>query len=223
MRAALSETLFPFLSGLSKDARRELAALVPARAKAHRSLLRRGDVAGGAYLVLGGSLRVYYVSGEGREATLYTVEAGGTCVLALTATVNREPYPAWVEAGSNGGEYLVVPAALVARLLDGERGFREFVFRALSSRIFDLMRTLEEVGVDQMQQRVARYLVKHQQPDGCVRVSQARIAAELGTAREVIFRALRSLSARRAIETGRLRIRIVNAAGLERIAAGQDN
>jgi CRP/FNR family transcriptional regulator, anaerobic regulatory protein len=219
MRAALTEELFPFLSSLSKDGRHALGALVPARAKPHRSLLRRGDVAGGAYLILSGSLRVYYVSKGGREATLYTVERGGTCVLALAATLNEEPYPACVDAGPAGGEYVVVPARLVSRLLDGERAFRDFVFEALSGRILELMRTLEEVGLDQVQQRVARYLVKHQGPDACVRASQARIAAELGSAREVVFRALRSLSELSLVKTGRLRIQIIDEAGLNRIGA----
>jgi CRP/FNR family transcriptional regulator len=220
MRAGLTEARFPFLSGLANDSRRELGTLVPARAKAHRTLLRRGDVAGGAYLVVGGSLRVYYISAEGRQATLYTVEPGGTCVLALTATMSEETYPAWVDAGPTGGEYVLVPSRLVRKLLDCEGAFREFVFGALFGRILDLMRTLEEVGSDQVQQRVARYLVKRQGPDACVRLSQARIAAELGTAREVVFRALRSLSARSVIETGRLCIRIVDGAGLNRIANG---
>jgi CRP/FNR family transcriptional regulator len=222
MRAALTEDLFPFLSRLSKPARRQLGALAGASAKPRQRLLHRGDVAGGAYLVLGGSLRVYYVSGEGREATLYTVEPGGTCILALTVAMNDAPYPAWVDAGGGGGEYVVVSTVLVAKLLDSEKAFREFVFGALSGRIFDLMRTLEQVGFDQVQQRVARYLIKHQGPDDCVRITQAGIAAELGTAREVIFRSLRSLSARRMIETARLRVRVVDAPALLRVANGNE-
>jgi CRP/FNR family transcriptional regulator len=221
MRTGLAEALFPFLSGLAQESRRELSALVASHARPNRKLLRRGDVAGGAYLIVGGSLRVYYVSTEGREATLYTVEPGDTCVLALTSTMNDEPYPASVDAGPTGGEYVVVPTRLVRQLLDREGAFREFVFRALSGRIFDLMRTIEEVGSDQVQQRVARYLVKHQGPDACVRLSQAHIAAELGTAREVIFRALRSLSAQKTIKTARLCIRIVDERGLNRVANGE--
>lgn len=221
MRAELTETLFPFLSGLTKQSRRALGALVPVRVRPLKNLLRRGDVAGGAYLVLSGSLRVYYVSKGGREATLYTVERGGTCVLALTATISDEPYPAYVDAGPGGGDYVVIPTRLVTNLLDEERTFREFVFGALSGRILDLMRTLEEVGLDQVQQRLARYLVKHQGPDACVRVSQARIAAELGSAREVVFRALRSLSTRGIVKTGRLCIRIIDEARLNRVAMGE--
>lgn len=65
MAAKLTEALFPFLTGLATD---------------------------GAYLILSGSLRVYYIS-EGREATLYTLAPGGTCILALSAIMNGEAYP----------------------------------------------------------------------------------------------------------------------------------
>jgi CRP/FNR family transcriptional regulator len=220
MRAELTEALFPFLSGLAGESRRELGSLKAMRAKANKNLLRRGDVADGAFLIVGGSLRVYYVANQGHEATLYTVEPGGTCILALTSTVKGEPFPAWVDSGPEGGEYVVVPRRLVSKLLDEERTFRDFAFASLSTRIFDLMRTLEEVGSDQVEQRVARYLIKHQGPDASVRLSQARIAAELGTAREVVFRALRSIAARTIIETGRLRIRIVDEVALQRVADG---
>jgi CRP/FNR family transcriptional regulator len=214
MKSALTAAHFPFLGGLSQGGRRELDALVAKRVGASRAVLRRGERADGAYLVIGGALRVFYVSAAGREATLYHVEAGGTCVLALTSTFAGEPYPAWVQAGPSGAELVRVPSAVFQRLFDEEAAFREFVLRALSTRIFDLMCTLEELGSIAVERRVARFLLKARQPDGDVRTSQIGIASELGTAREVVQRALRSLSARRLIETGRMRIRIVDEPGL---------
>jgi CRP/FNR family transcriptional regulator len=222
MSPALTEVRFPFLTRLSRGGRRELDALVAKRIGSRRSVLRRGDSADGAYLVVGGALRVYYVSAAGREATLYRVEAGGTCVLALTSTLAGEPYPAWVQAGPSGAEVVRVPSAAFHRLFDEEPSFREFVLRALSARIFELMCTLEETGSVMVERRVARYLLKERRPDGCVRASQIGIASELGTAREVVYRALRALSARRLIETGRMRIRILDKGGLADAAQSDD-
>jgi CRP/FNR family transcriptional regulator len=222
MRSALSAARFPFLAGLSQGGRRELEALVAKRVGSRRSVLRRGEQADGAYLVLGGALRVFYVSAAGREATLYHVEAGGTCVLALTATFAGEPYPAWVQAGPSGAELVRVPSGVFHRLFDQEASFREFVLRALSARIFDLMCALEELGSVMVERRIARFLLKARQPDGHVRASQIGIASELGTAREVVHRALRGLSARRLIETGRMRIRIVDERGLTAAARDDD-
>jgi CRP/FNR family transcriptional regulator len=220
MRAGLKETQFPFLARLTKDAREQLGALATTRVPAGKRLLRRGDPANGAYLVVSGALRVYYVTDGGREATLYRVEPGGTCVLALSSTLDDEPYPAWVESGARGGEFARIPTAVFHRLLDAESAFRAFVFGAMSGRLFELMRTLEETGSVQIEQRVARYLLRRnaQEPDDFVRVSQVGIASELGTAREVVFRALRTLAERKLIETGRMRIRILDVDGLARAA-----
>jgi CRP/FNR family transcriptional regulator len=218
MRPALTEGRFPFLARLSKRGRRDLDVLVAKRVGSRRAVLRRGEAADGAYLVVGGVLRVYYVSASGREATLYHVEAGGTCVLALTSTFTEEPYPAWVQAGPSGAEVVRVPSAVFHRLFDEEAAFRDFVLRALSARIFELMCTLEETGSVVVERRVARYLLKARRPDGVVRASQIGIASELGTAREVVYRALRALSARGLIATARLRIRILNERGLAEAA-----
>ena len=218
VRGDLIETSFPFLAQLSSEGRRELAACRVQTIGARRVLLERGARAAGAYLVTAGLLRVYYLTAEGREATLYRVEPGGTCVLAITATIGQEPYPAWVESGPEGAAFSLIPAEPLRRLLDTEAAFREFVFGVLSGRVFELMQALEEAGSARTEQRVARFLLKRAAPDGTVRATQAAIAGELGTAREVVFRALRSLGARRLIETGRIRVRILDAAGLRRVA-----
>jgi len=214
MRTGLSEAQFPFLARVTESTRRELESLPAGKADPGTRLLRRGDATDGAYLIVGGSLRVYYITAEGREATLYRVEPGGTCVLSLTSTLDRVRYPAWVDAGPRGGEFVRVPSATLHRLLDSESALRQFVFGVLSGRVFELMCTLEELGSAQVEQRVARYLLRRRESDDCVRVSQVGIASDLGTAREVVFRALRSLTQRKLIRTGRMRIQIVDRAGL---------
>ncbi len=218
MGARLKQTQFPFLGRLASAGRAQLEALATTRVAPGARLLRRGDSANGAYLVVAGALRVYYVNSEGREATLYHVEPGGTCVLALSSTFDDAPYPAWVDAGPAGGEFTRVPSGLFHHLLDTEAAFRSFVFGAMSGRLFELMRTLEETASSLVEQRVARYLLKRHAREAEVRVSQSGIASELGTAREVVFRALRSLARRKLIETGRMRIRVLDVEGLTRLS-----
>lgn len=218
MRAALHDSSFPVLARLSVDARRELAALPLTRVKAKQALLRRGDAANGAFLVVAGSLRVYYVNAQGREAALYHVEPGGTCVLALTAAYNDEPYPAWVDSGPRGASFVRVPAAQFRRLVATESAFRDFVFGVLSGRVLELMHTLEEVGSVQLEERLARYLVRRMGPDCIVHATQAGIASDLGTAREVVSRALRSLAARKLVGTGRLRVVVTDPKALRALA-----
>jgi len=209
---------FPFLARLRDATQRELEALPTTRTRPRQRLLKRGDPVDGAYFIVGGSLRVYYITDEGREATLYNVEPGGTCILALTSSFNEAPYPAWVDAGAAGGAFVRVPSASFRRLIDAEPAFRDFMFGAMAGRIFELMRTLEEIATTQIEQRVARYLLTRKGDDDRVTASQTEIASELGTAREVVFRALRSLAARGLIETGRASIHVLNAVELKQAA-----
>ena len=83
------------------------------------------------------------------------------------------------------------------------------------------MRALEERGSERLEQRIARYLLCQNAADGCVRITQSGIASELGTTREVVFRALRSLAERRLVQTGRMRVRIVDRRGLTAVAGAQ--
>jgi CRP/FNR family transcriptional regulator len=207
--------LFPFLEELSSRGREELGALRATRVKPQEQLLQRGDRADGAYFVLLGTLRVYYVTEGGREATLYNVGPGGTCILALSSTLLDQAYPAWVEAGSEGGTVTRVRSETFHRLMAAEPAFRGFVLEAMSSRIFELMRTLEDVSTTTIVRRVATYLVRHAE-GGEVAVTQARLAAELGTAREVVFRALRALAERGLIGTQRGRVRVLDPVRLAR-------
>lgn len=206
--------LFPFFRELTDPGRSELGALSSVRVAPQKQLLGRGDCAYGAYLVLEGALRVYYITDEGREATLYRVEPGGTCVLALSSTLHQRPFPAWVEASATGGTFVRVPSAMFQRLLNQESAFRSFVLGAMSERIFELMCTLEQLATCTMEQRVAAYLAARVADKTEITTTQAMIASELGTAREVVFRALRALAGRGLIATTRGRVRVVDYDGL---------
>jgi len=213
--------LFPFFDELTTRGRDEFGALRPVRVKPRQELIRRGDTTNGAYLVLKGALRVYYVTDEGREATLYRVTPGGTCILALGATLLDQPYPAWVQAGAAGGTVARVTSPAFQRLMTNEPAFRSFVLEAMAGRIFELMRTLEEVTSSTVVRRVAAYLLRNAGRDGEVSVTQSQLADELGTAREVVFRALRALVTRKRVTTRRGHVRVTDASGLTRCASDE--
>lgn len=209
--------LFPFVRSLSPRAQTELGAISTTRARPSATLLTRGAACGGAYLVLQGALRVYYLTEEGREATLYRVAAGDTCVLALSSTLRAQPYPAWVQASRTGATFLQIPDRAFHRLVADEPAFRTFVLEAMSARIFELMCALEQLATRSITQRVAAYLLEHAQ-GGEVAVTQEALAAELGTAREVVFRALTHLANRNLVAKTRGRIKLLDPAALARLA-----
>lgn len=207
---------FPFLAGASNATRDAVAALPVYEVPPHTPVLHRGDPADGVFLVVGGSLRVFYIAADGHEATLYRVRPGQTCILALTAAFQREPYPAWVETEDQSLSFVLVPGDLFRTLYNTEPTFRSFVFEVLSGRVFELMARLEDLGSLRVEQRLAAFLLDTADVHGEVSMSQARLAAHLGTAREVIFRALRTLSEEGLVATSRGRVRVLDPAGLRR-------
>lgn len=184
---------FPFVAELSTAGRQRLAAEAHAVcAQAGQLLVRRGDPVSGAYLVLEGCLRVYTINDAGREATLYWVERGESCILALRCVFSELEYPAWVQAESDA-KWVVVAAGAFRHLFTQEPALQRFVFDTLSSRIFSLMATLDEVLGSDVQSRLAGFLLRRADERGRVEASHETIAAHLGTAREVVSRGLRQL------------------------------
>ena len=108
------------------------------------TVIQKGDPVSGAYVVTSGLLRVYTMTPGGKEATLYEIGPGETCVLAINSLFNDLLYPAWVEAEEETG-VAVVPGALYRSLFEREPAIQELTVHALSSVVLRLMTELEEV------------------------------------------------------------------------------
>lgn len=217
MSAAPTAKLFPLLAELAPASRDLLAASAKRIAcDGGVPLVARGDIVGGAYLVETGALRVYYISAEGREGTLYWVEPGQSCVLALNCMFSGLAYPAWVESEGKT-EVSFIPSDAYRRLFAKEPAVQRFTFDTLSGWLFELMQLIEETASQGLEARVAAFLLRRSKGEDTIVITQEQIARHLATSREVVSRVLRALAARRLIETSQRRIAIVDSKALQRI------
>lgn len=210
--SVLSQQLFshfPFFESLSPDSLRSIE-----RDSLHKvfqkqaNLIFKGDRVSGAYLVEAGGLRIYNIDPRGKETTLYSVLPGESCLLALNCVFSDVLYPAWVNVESSPTSVLVIPSATYKRLHATENVIRDFTFNILSARLFDLMSTLEEITTQEIDQRLASFLVRKANSNGEVLLSHQDIANHLGTAREVVSRILARFRNHGLIETTRGCIKI---------------
>lgn len=169
------------------------------------TVLRKGQAVAGAYVVVSGRLRVFTLSPAGNEATLYWIDPGETCVLALNCIFNDLLYPAWVEARP-ATRLAVIPGPLYRALFESEPAIRNVTVQAFATLVFRLMAELEEVHACNLEQRLAHFLLLHAATDGTLRMTQQEIASHLGSTREVVARLLRQLAVERQIETRRSHI-----------------
>jgi CRP/FNR family transcriptional regulator len=203
--------LFPDLASLSPAALRKLQDNVQFYEVAAKvALVCKGDKVGGAYLVEAGELRVYNITAEGQESTLYWVRAGESCILAMNSVFSDLLYPAWVQSGEHPTRFAVIPGGVFRELFATETSMQRFTFNVMAGRIFELMSLLEEAVSLDVEQRVASLLVRQCDGEGTVRMSQDRMASHLGTAREVITRALKKLTERGLVQTSRGSVKVLD-------------
>lgn len=181
------ERFAPF-ADLGDEARSLLAqGTVVSECSSGQVILHKGQPVAGAYLVLGGRLRVFTITPSGTEATLYFVEAGEACVFALNCIFSDLLYPAWVQAEAST-RVAVVPGVVYRRLFESEAAVQQLTVHALSTLVYRLMGELELVHSSSQRQRLVHFILSHANSEGVLRMTQQQIARHLGTTREVIAR-----------------------------------
>jgi CRP/FNR family transcriptional regulator len=198
----------PF-SNLSEDGRRAVERGARSRVFTRgATVIEKGDTVSGAYVVTRGTLRVYTMTPGGKEATLYEIGPGETCVLAINSLFNDLLYPAWVDAEEET-DVAVVPGALYRSLFEREPAIQELTVHALSTVVLRLMTELEEVHSHRVDQRLASFLLNQASAEGVVHRTQQEIASHIGTTREVVAKAIGEFASRRWIESGRGRVTLL--------------
>lgn len=202
---------FPFAQGLTAESRSSLEReLQFFAAKDKTVLIRKGDTVGGVYLVEEGALRVYSMNANGRESTLYWIEPGESCILAMNCVFANILYPAWVESARIETKFAMIPSHVYKKIHETEKCVQQFTFEVLSARIFDLMSTLEDVTTLPLDRRLANFVLKRSSSDLRLVMSHEEIASHLGTAREVVSRHLGSMEKAGLIQMGRGHTEIVS-------------
>lgn len=169
------------------------------------TVLSKTQQVSGAYVVIEGKLRVFTLTPNGKEATLYFINPGETCVLALNCIFNDLLYPAWVEAAPNT-RVAVIPGSSYRILFESDSAVRNMTVQAFSTLVFRLMGELEEVHSFNLEQRLINFLLHRSSSDAKIQVTQQEIASHLGTTREVIARVLGQMVSKNYIKTSRNQI-----------------
>lgn len=189
-------------------------ALMPAGTR----LFGPGQAPEAYILLVKGTVRVQQVSEAGREIVLYRVSAGESCALTTACLMGYEEYQAEGVAETDL-EVVAIPRAMFDEFIARSASFRRFVFTAFSIRISNLFRVIEDVAFSRVDVRLAQRLLELGGEAGHVELTHQQLAAELGTAREVISRQLNEFQRRGWITTSRGMIDVKNAEGLRRLAS----
>lgn len=174
-----------------------------------------GDLCRGFVVVLGGVVRVEHMGANGRSVVLYRVAPGDTCVMTTACLVEGSLYRAWGYAEGEV-EALVLPPAVFEVLLAEDPAFRAMAFGVFSRRLGELVLVIDELLLHRVDLRLAEWLAARAP---VVEATHQVVAAELGTAREVVSRILKDFERRGWIGLRRGAIGVLEPAQLGRFAA----
>ena len=196
--AALGRTAL--FAGLDDETLRMLAERAEERRLSRDELLfMAGDEARGLYVIVEGTLRAFRTSPDGREQVLQVEQAGAT--FAEVPTFDDGPYPSNV-AAEEDSIVLFIPKRDVQQLCLKHPKIALAALKVLSSRLRRCTALVEELSLQEVSQRLARFLVTEAREKGMSEGSGTRIdlvltnqqiAARIGSVRDVVSRAIAHL------------------------------
>ncbi len=163
-----------------------------------------GDPCNGLPLVVSGSVKVQMTGVSGNRIVLYRMEANDICTLSIGCLMSGHGYRAEAIT-EEAAEAIMVPRRLFAQMMDVSAEFRAGIMTSYSRRLDGLMLLVEEVAFRRMDERLEAWLAaraKH----GTITITHQELAAELGTAREVVSRLLKELERQGRVVLARGRI-----------------
>lgn len=181
------------------------------------TIVHKGQMIGGAYLVQTGKLRIYTMDSNGNEKPIYGLTTGEICMFSINCILKKIAYPAWVTVDSEEANVISIPTSTFRHLYKNEPIVRDYVFNSMSQRIFDLMSSIEETSIYDLGYRINSYLVRSCPEDKILHISHQDIASSLGSAREVISRHLKQLEKSGYIKLSRMKIEILLLEALAKI------
>ncbi len=210
----------PLFGALPAETRRQLVLAGSIRTyETGATLFVSGSEPEGVLIVLDGTIRVVR-SHSGRQQVVHSETRGGT--LAEVPFFSGGTLPATAVA-AEPSRCLVLHADALRRLIAADGALATLFLRRLAQRVRVLVDRLDRVAGQHVLARVAGFIrarTLHTNTDVIsLGMSQAALAEELGTAREVVVRALAQLRADGIVESiGRGRFRVTDADRLRAVA-----
>ncbi|MEH6469970.1 MAG: Crp/Fnr family transcriptional regulator [Halopseudomonas sp.] len=180
---------------------------------AGQSVFRIGDPCQNYLLVVEGSIKVVGRSANGREIVLYRIEDCGTCVLTTACLLGQDAYPAEGITETKVKAF-AIPRSQFEQALNCSEGLRSFIFQSYGSRMGGLIGLVQQLAFERIDLRLARYLIEKGLSRVELTITHHELATELGSAREVISRQLKSFEQHGWVRLGRGTIRVDDLDGL---------
>jgi CRP/FNR family transcriptional regulator len=187
------ETYFPVWDKLTPAQRETLQSAAVFRSAPRGTLLHNGSAdCVGLFIVRSGQLRAFILSEEGKEITLYRLFERDVCLFSASCMLHSLQFDVSIEA-ERDTELWVIPTDVYRQLMDTSLAVANYTNQLMASRLSEVMWLVEQILWKSFDKRLAAFLLAESALAGgeTLSITHEKIAAHLGTAREVVTRMLR--------------------------------
>ena len=210
----------PFWEKLSPSQQEQLnLSVAPLEAKGGTVIHNGGLDCLGLLIIESGLLRVYALSSEGREVTLYRLFDRDICLFSASCVMPDIQFEVIIEAEKDA-KLWIIPSCLFKELMEQSAPVANYANQLISSRFSEVMWLMEQIMWKSFDKRLAAFLLEETALEGsaCLKLTHERIAGHLGTAREVVTRMLRYFQNEGMVRLSRGEIAITDKASLQKLA-----
>lgn len=211
--------IFPFWEKISEKDREYICENSAAMFYRKGKNIHDGSECSGVILVRSGSLRLYMMSEEGKDITLYRLHRGDLCMLSASCVLNAVTFDVFVDAEEDS-ECCVIGGAAFAAVSDRNPDIRIFALETAVSRFSDVMWVMQQILFMSMDRRLAIFLLDEAARTGSdvIALTHGQIARYMGSAREVVSRMLKYFAGEGIVEVSRGGVRILDKSRLRKLA-----
>ena len=172
----------------------------------------------GLVMVRSGQLRAYILSEDGREITISRLFEYDVSLLSASCVMPDMQFNVMIEAEKDT-EFWSIPACLFKNLVDESLVVSTYSRNLLSSNFSELMWLMEQIMWKSFDKRLAAFLLEEAaiEDTSVLKITHEKIAAHMGTAREVVTRMLRYFQSEGMVKLTRGTIELTDRKRLEEL------
>ncbi len=215
----LYEDAFPFWDELSEWDKNTFLSSSYEVSFRGGSTVHDGGECTGVILIKSGCLRLYMLSDEGKEVTLYRLFPGEMCILSASCVLHTLTFDVMIDAEEDS-DCIVVGGCAYEGVWQRSDAVKIFTYETALARFSDVMWVMQQILFMSMDKRLAIFLLDEVAKNGgdTVKLTHEQIAKYMGSAREVVSRMLKYFVSEGLITASRSEgIRIIDKKRLREI------
>ena len=163
-----------------------------------------GSECSGVIIVRSGSIRLYMMSDEGKEITLYRLHSKDMCMLSASCVLEAITFEVFLDVEEDSECYVISGPAFAA-VAKRNPDIKIFALETAVGRFSDVMWVMQQILFMSMDKRLAIFLSDESSRTGSdtIRLTHGQIALYMGSAREVVSRMLKYFAGEGIVEVSR--------------------